>query len=503
MDTGGALAGAHPEPRISSSSAAGEPPGGGGGGFPGWPSTPGESGDPGFGSMAAHAGAGFPAASGSPRLGAGGAGGLYLGGGGGEGGGIPQFGMIPVEAGALGVQQAARDASGAGGPQLSGASSLGAPSPLPGPSGDEGGSSSGSMPHGRGGRGPPQHGGGHHLGHGHHGPPHGGAAGGGPPGAGLRDADAAGGGGGQPQVFRSEYRGVSYDKKKRKWRVQIKVAALGKSGVSVGYFDTEAAAARAYDRAAIGLLGRSNCRTILNFPMEDYDNDSVPELVGALPWGLLGGGDRRMAAGRLERGEAGTPARCLCRRRLGTQSPPPLGLCSKPRRQDARGGQGNAQERARQAAAAAADESAPHEQVPRRRQQQPQEPVAGAHPLPRQSARNDPNRGTLGVRAWVQGVQGLGLGSGGVLARCSLQLPQRLNARRSKPLSPAPPARHPLRHQVTHLGYYRTEEEAARVYDKVSISLHGDNAQTNFPIDQVGGGGCGVGGGGGGWVRRF
>jgi hypothetical protein len=34
---------------------------------------------------------------------------------------------------------------------------------------------------------------------------------------------------GQP-VFRSQYRGVSYDKKKRKWRVQIKVAALGKSG---------------------------------------------------------------------------------------------------------------------------------------------------------------------------------------------------------------------------------------------------------------------------------
>lgn len=40
--------------------------------------------------------------------------------------------------------------------------------------------------------------------------------------------------------------------------------------------------------------------------------------------------------------------------------------------------------------------------------------------------------------------------------------------------------------KVTHLGYYRTEEEAARVYDKVSISLHGENAQTNFPIDQVG-----------------
>lgn len=45
-------------------------------------------------------------------------------------------------------------------------------------------------------------------------------------------AAAAGGGGDAPAqpVLRSQYRGVSYDKKKRKWRVQIKVAALGKSG---------------------------------------------------------------------------------------------------------------------------------------------------------------------------------------------------------------------------------------------------------------------------------
>lgn len=35
--------------------------------------------------------------------------------------------------------------------------------------------------------------------------------------------------------------------------------------------------------------------------------------------------------------------------------------------------------------------------------------------------------------------------------------------------------------KVTHLGYYETEEEAARVYDRVSLALHGDHAQTNFP----------------------
>jgi hypothetical protein len=34
--------------------------------------------------------------------------------------------------------------------------------------------------------------------------------------------------------------------------------------------------------------------------------------------------------------------------------------------------------------------------------------------------------------------------------------------------------------KVTHLGYYETEEAAARVYDRVSIALHGDHAQTNF-----------------------
>ncbi len=55
----------------------------------------------------------------------------------------------------------------------------------------------------------------------------------------------------------------------------VQVANLGKSGVSVGYYDTEEAAARAYDRAAIGLLGRDNGSIMTNFPMAHYDQALV------------------------------------------------------------------------------------------------------------------------------------------------------------------------------------------------------------------------------------
>ena len=50
--------------------------------------------------------------------------------------------------------------------------------------------------------------------------------------------------------------------------------------MSVGYYDTEINAARAYDRAAIGLLGRDNCSITTNFPLHDYDQEVVPQLIG-------------------------------------------------------------------------------------------------------------------------------------------------------------------------------------------------------------------------------
>ncbi|KAK9866688.1 hypothetical protein WJX84_001715 [Apatococcus fuscideae] len=171
---------------------------------------------------------------------------------------------------------------------------------------------------------------------------------------------------------KSRYRGVSYDKKKRKWRVQIKVANLGKSGVSVGYYDTEEAAARAYDRAAIGLLGRDNCSITTNFPLTHYDRDPVPHLIGKTR-------DEVKATLKTERAKA-----------------------------------------------------------PRRRF----------------SSRQRTSRY-------------MGVGSS-----------NRKNQWQARIL---------VYGKVTHLGYYETEDDAARVYDRVSISLHGDAAQTNFPVEQYSG----------------
>ena len=63
----------------------------------------------------------------------------------------------------------------------------------------------------------------------------------------------------------SLYKGVSWDRGKKKWRAQLK---QGGKKSSLGYFDNEEAAARKYDEAA-GIIGRS-----LNFPKADSDRGS-------------------------------------------------------------------------------------------------------------------------------------------------------------------------------------------------------------------------------------
>ena len=182
-----------------------------------------------------------------------------------------------------------------------------------------------------------------------------------------------GGSGGTPGSAggnKSRYRGVSYDRKKAKWRVQIKVAALGKSGVSVGYFDTEEAAARAYDRAAIGLLGRDNPNLQTNFELADYAEEPIPRLTGKT------------------REEVKTTLKS---------------------------------ERIKQA--------------PRRR-----------------------------FTSRQRTSRFMGVGSS-----------NRKNQWQARIL---------VHGKVTHLGYYETEEDAARVYDRVSLALHGDHAQTNFTASE-------------------
>ena len=63
----------------------------------------------------------------------------------------------------------------------------------------------------------------------------------------------------------SEYKGVFWHKASKKWEVQIKVN--GKH-IYLGLFDSEIAAARAYDRVAIKYFGDF---AYLNFPRSNYE----------------------------------------------------------------------------------------------------------------------------------------------------------------------------------------------------------------------------------------
>jgi hypothetical protein len=79
---------------------------------------------------------------------------------------------------------------------------------------------------------------------------------------------------------KSLYRGVSWFKRGRKWRVAIKVAELGKNDVHVGFFVHEEDAARAYDVTLLGLYGRAlGTRHKTNFDSEEYTFDKIPALM--------------------------------------------------------------------------------------------------------------------------------------------------------------------------------------------------------------------------------
>ncbi|WIA42478.1 hypothetical protein OEZ86_008469 [Tetradesmus obliquus] len=67
--------------------------------------------------------------------------------------------------------------------------------------------------------------------------------------------------------IRSNYRGLSWDKKYQGWRVRIYYAGKQRH---VGRFEDEVSAARAYDKAAVCLYGTS---AITNFGLEACLND--------------------------------------------------------------------------------------------------------------------------------------------------------------------------------------------------------------------------------------
>lgn len=82
------------------------------------------------------------------------------------------------------------------------------------------------------------------------------------------------------ETRKSSYRGVSWFKRGRKWRVAVKVTELGKNDVHVGFFVHEEDAARAYDVTLLGLYGRNlGTRYKTNFDPEEYTYDKIPALM--------------------------------------------------------------------------------------------------------------------------------------------------------------------------------------------------------------------------------
>ena len=73
----------------------------------------------------------------------------------------------------------------------------------------------------------------------------------------------------------SQFRGVSWNQARNKWRAQL---CHGETVHHLGYFESEVEAAHEYDRAALRLKG---CSAATNFPAAEYPEDGSPMEVSA------------------------------------------------------------------------------------------------------------------------------------------------------------------------------------------------------------------------------
>ena len=77
-----------------------------------------------------------------------------------------------------------------------------------------------------------------------------------------------------PRGRGSPFRGVSWHKHRKMWQVYVHVPSSPRASYHLGYYASQAAAARAYDRELVRARGPSSAAPLLNFPLADYVDDA-------------------------------------------------------------------------------------------------------------------------------------------------------------------------------------------------------------------------------------